>query len=135
METVKIINCRTLSQVSVGDNLVLRPLGNAAYAKNTAGVPVKVTRIARKYFYAENPYGGEYKFPIDGGRFYDYDSNYGYLPYPSQEAFDEDTETDRMLIEIRQYFRNTYRDNISSETIREIYRLIEKDKKGAENEH
>lgn len=35
METVKIINCRTLSQVSVGYNLVLRPLGNAAYAKKT----------------------------------------------------------------------------------------------------
>lgn len=37
METVKIINCRTLSQVSVGDNLVLRPLGNAAYAKKHCG--------------------------------------------------------------------------------------------------
>ena len=127
METAAVKNCKTLASVSVGDRIYLRPLGNAARSRNSAGFYATVTKIARKYFYAETDGGFEYKFPIDGGEFYDYDQNYGYLPYPSKEAFDDDTETDRQFNVVRKYFSHTYRVDISREAIREIYALLEKE--------
>lgn len=121
--TVEIKNCRTLKQVTVGDTLVLRPLGNAAHG-GMGAIQVTVTKIARKYFYVRTKWCVEYKFPIDGGQFYDQDSNYGYIPYPSKEAYDEDTKADRMLSEIRKYFLSLNSTKLPNTAIQDIYRIL-----------
>lgn len=77
---------------SVGNVVFLQPLGNRAIRSNPDYlIECEVTKVGRKYLYLR-PTGSD--LPSDYARveretyeYYDYDGNYGWMLWPSQEDF------------------------------------------------
>lgn len=130
---MEVKNCRTLKSIEVGQEIYLKPQGNAKRYSGGAMIKGYVTRIARKYFYVALgiPGGSEHRFTIDGGDGYDHDNNYGYIPYQSKEIYNADVRYNSQMLEIRKYFSGIYSPSNwpSMDAVEKIYDILVQDGK------
>lgn len=134
---MEVKNCRTIHTIEVGQEIYLKPTGNAKSYYAGSMIKGYITRIARKYFYVALgiPSGSEHRFTIDGGDGYDHDNNYGYIPYQSREVYDADVQYNSRMLQIRKYFNSVYSPSNwpSMEAVEQIYTILVRDGKVEES--
>ena len=130
---MEVKNCRTIHTIEIGQEIYLKPQGNAKRYSGGAMIKGYVTRIARKYFYVALgiPSGSEHRFTLDGGDGMDADRTYGYIPYQSREVYDADVRYNSQMLQIRKYFTSTYSPSSwpSMEAVEQIYDILVRDGK------
>lgn len=107
---MEIKNCRTIRNVEIGQEIYLKPVGNARRFSSKTMLKAYVTRLGKKYFYAAigSPKGNEHRFTVDGGNGYDIENNYGYVPYESEDAYRADVRYNNRMLRIKAYFRDGF---------------------------
>lgn len=117
-------------KVCAGQEIYLQPTGNNSRHWDGVARKGEVVSVKRKYFYVvirgSRFCSPEIKFSLQDFTSEDMDLNSGYLAYPSQEAFEEAQETERLIAEIRDalgYGLGRF-DNISVSAAKEIYNIL-----------
>lgn len=119
--------------IEVGTKVILEPTGNLARRSHPEHFLVgEVVSIGRKYFYVsrfpDNPNSPREKFEIATLKNINADCNSAYVLWDSEENFRHHIEHDKMLEEIRSYFRNygcgNSRPPLDFDTCHSIYQTL-----------
>lgn len=118
--------------ISVGQTVFLTPTGNAALHWDGKPIAAEITMIGRKYFYVQRVGGGylygyrEAAFLKDSYICRDGNNNYGYNIYESLQAFEQETDKNLKLDQIRSLSWSKLRQDLPYEAVLEIHTILSK---------